>query len=91
MVLAPMTSIPRIGRRDVFLGSLLFFTIFNSGSAAVRNLPGFLVLRLLAGIAGSPAISTVGAASSDLYSPLYAAYALALWAIFGVNGPVLGE
>lgn len=56
----------------------------------MRNLPGYLVLRLLCGLAGSPAISTVGVSLSDTWGPLRAPRAIAIWGSFATAGPVMG-
>lgn len=57
MVLTPMTMIPKYGQRNIYVGTFVLFLGFLCGSAGVGNLPGFLVFRLLSGLAGSPAIS----------------------------------
>ena len=47
IVLTPITMRPATGRRDVYVISFLLYGLFLIGSAGVRNLPGFLVFRLL--------------------------------------------
>lgn len=47
LVLTPITMRPATGRRDVYVISFLLYGLFLIGSAGVRNLPGFLVFRLL--------------------------------------------
>jgi DHA1 family multidrug resistance protein-like MFS transporter len=48
------------------------------------------VSRFLTGFFGSPALATGGASMGDLYEPKYAAYALGIWGVGAVAGPVLG-
>jgi len=90
LVLTPLTALPRYGRQFPFLVTFFFYIAFLIGSAAVRNLPGYLVLRLLCGIAGSPAISTVGVSLSEIWGPMLAPRAIAIWGSFATAGPVMG-
>ena len=70
--------------------SFFFYIAFLIGSAAVRNLAGYLVLRFLCGLAGSPAISTVGVSLSEIWGPIMAPRAIAIWGSFATAGPVMG-
>lgn len=50
-LLAPASELK--GRHPIYLGSTIVFVLFNVGTAVVRNFPGLVVLRFLAGAAGS--------------------------------------
>ena len=50
-LLAPASELK--GRQPIYLVSSIVFVLFNLGSTLVLNFPGLLVLRFLAGAAGS--------------------------------------
>ncbi|KAI4528103.1 MFS general substrate transporter [Schizophyllum commune Loenen D] len=90
MFLSPLTEIPQIGRNPPYMISLFIFVVLQVPTALATNVPGFLVLRFLAGFWGSPPQATVGASISDMFAPKTRAYAMGLWGAFSVCGPVLG-
>ena len=49
-----------------------------------------LCFRFLTGFIGSPVLATGGASIGDMYSPSKRAYAIGIWGIAAVCGPVLG-
>jgi DHA1 family multidrug resistance protein-like MFS transporter len=49
-----------------------------------------LAFRFLTGFFGSPVLATGGASMADLWSPKKRAYAIGIWGVFAVFGPVLG-
>lgn len=50
-LLAPASELK--GRHPIYLGSSLVFVLLNLGSTLVHNFPGLIILRFLAGAAGS--------------------------------------
>jgi MFS family permease len=48
---APMSEV--FGRRLLFIGTYILFTIFNGGAVASQNIWTLIILRFLAGTAGS--------------------------------------
>lgn len=48
---APMSEV--FGRRLLFIGTYILFTIFNGGAIASQNIWTLIILRFLAGTAGS--------------------------------------
>lgn len=58
--------------------------------ALINNFAGFVVLRLIQGILGSPALATGGASITDIYSLMEMPYLLTGWAGFATAGPALG-
>ncbi|KAJ4302048.1 hypothetical protein N0V88_002184 [Collariella sp. IMI 366227] len=51
---APLSESPRIGRWPVLTTGAVLFVIMSIGQAVAQNWAGFLVLRFLAGVTGSP-------------------------------------
>lgn len=49
-----------------------------------------MVLRFLAGFIGSPVLATGGASLGDIYTPKTRPYAMGIWGLAAVGGPVLG-
>lgn len=64
LFLAPLSEIPAIGRNPPYVITLAIFVILQPITATVQNIPGFLVLRFLAGFVGSPALATGNVACS---------------------------
>ncbi|KAK4240185.1 hypothetical protein C8A03DRAFT_13503 [Achaetomium macrosporum] len=67
LVWAPLSESPHVGRwRTLVIGAVLFVLV-SIGQAVVDNWAGFLILRFLAGIFGSPPVSVYGGVIADLY------------------------
>jgi len=90
MLLSPMSDLPTIGRRRIYVWTVLLFVVLQVPTALATNAPMFLVFRLLAGVCCAPALATGGATISDMFAPLTAIYGLCLWGAFGILGPVMG-
>ena len=90
MVWAPMSEIPQIGRNPVYIGTLIVFVIFQVPTALAVNFGMLLAFRFLTGFIGSPVLATGGASIADIVSPKKRAYAIGIWGISAVCGPVLG-
>lgn len=71
------------------LGSLIF-CLLNIGAALGKNVETILILRFFGGFFGSAPISVGGATPMEVYGPGEAPYAIALYAVSGVCGPILG-
>ncbi|CAO1616315.1 unnamed protein product [Sympodiomycopsis kandeliae] len=89
LFLSPPSDIPALGRGIPYWTSMLALVLFNVGAAVTTSYPGLIILRLLAGMAGSPALATGGATMQDIWSDLVVARAIALWAAGAVCGPSL--
>lgn len=61
---APMSEV--LGRRKLFIGTYILFTIFNGGVIASQNIWTLIILRFLAGTAGSSPLTNAGAVISDM-------------------------
>lgn len=55
-----------------------------------KNIGGLLVLRFIAGVLGSPALATGGASLGDIFSQASVPFAIGLWAMAAIAGPVVG-
>ncbi|KAL2827668.1 major facilitator superfamily domain-containing protein [Aspergillus pseudoustus] len=66
MVLAPFSE--GWGRRPIFLGSGVLFTVCLAGCGASSSLAGLLVGRFFLGVSGSSFSSIVGGVISDIYA-----------------------
>lgn len=90
MIWAPMSEIPAIGRNPIYLGTLFVFVVLQVPTALATNFGMLLAFRFLTGWFGSPVLATGGASLADIYSPKKRAYAMSIWGIAAVCGPVLG-
>lgn len=90
MVWAPMSEIPQIGRNPVYIGTLFVFVFFNFGVIYPTNFAMLLAFRFFTGFFGSPVLATGGASLSDMYAPNKRAYAIGVWGLAAICGPVLG-
>ncbi|KAJ8058258.1 hypothetical protein OCU04_012452 [Sclerotinia nivalis] len=90
MLWSPMSEIPQIGRNPVYIGTLIAFVVLQFGVIYARNFAMMLIFRFLTGFFGSPVLATGGASLSDMYAPNKRAYAIAIWGMAAVSGPVLG-
>ncbi|KAL3427817.1 multidrug resistance protein [Phlyctema vagabunda] len=90
MVFAPMSEIPQIGRNPVYIGTLFVFVFLQFAVIYAKNLGMLLAFRFLTGFFGSPVLATGGASLGDIYAPSKRAYAIAIWGMAAVSGPVMG-
>ncbi|KAE8366520.1 major facilitator superfamily domain-containing protein [Aspergillus caelatus] len=90
LILSPLSSLPSIGRTPVYVLGCLAFCLFNIGTALAKNLHTILILRFFSGFIGSAPISVGGATLMEVYGPTEIPYAIALYAVSGVCGPILG-
>lgn len=88
--LSSASEIPAIGRTMPYLITLFIFVILQIPTALVNNIAGFMILRFLAGLFGSPPLATGGASIGDMYSPRKRPLAIGVWGLSAVCGPVLG-
>src|ERR1700745_1414372 len=81
---------PNAGRSPVYHLTFIVFFILLFPNAVVGNFPGLLVLRVLQGFFGSPAIASAGATFADMYPLLYLPYTNSWWVFAAWGGPALG-
>ncbi|KAG4439814.1 hypothetical protein IFR05_004712 [Cadophora sp. M221] len=90
MIWAPMSEIPQIGRNPIYIGTLVVFVFFQFGVIYAKNFGMLLAFRFLTGFFGSPVLATGGASLADMYRPAKRAYAIGIWGLAAICGPVLG-
>lgn len=89
LFLGPPSDMPTIGRSIPYWVSMLCLVLFNVGAARAQSYGTLVAMRLLSGIAGSPALATGGATLGDVWKDLALPKAISIWAIGAVCGPVL--
>ena len=90
MLWAPMSEIPQIGRNPIYIGTLLVIVVIQVPTDLSVNFGMLLAFRFITGFIGSPVLATGGASLGDIYAPNKRAYAIGIWGISAVCGPVLG-
>ena len=87
---APMSEVPFFGRNPIYIGTLAVFVGLNFVVVYAKNTAMLLAFRFLTGFFGSPVLATGGASIADLFRPSKRPYALSVYGIANVLGPVLG-
>ncbi|QSZ28972.1 hypothetical protein DSL72_003481 [Monilinia vaccinii-corymbosi] len=90
MIWSPLSEMPQIGRNPIYIWTLVIFVVLQFGVIYVQNFAQLLIFRFLTGFFGSPALATGGASLCDIYPATKRAYAIAIWSMAAVSGPVLG-
>lgn len=90
MFLAGFAEAPPIGRTPVYIFSVIAFTTLNLGVYYASNIGMLLAFRFITGFIGSPILATGGASLADMWSPIKRMYAIGVWGLFAILGPVLG-
>lgn len=90
MFIAPLAEAPAIGRSPVYILSVFSFVFLNFGVVYASNIGMLLAFRFITGFVGSPVLATGGSSLADMWSPAKRSYAIAVWGMFAVCGPVLG-
>ncbi|UZJ55992.1 hypothetical protein CBS101457_005312 [Exobasidium rhododendri] len=86
--LAPASELK--GRQPIYLISSVVFVLLNVGCALVDTFPSLLVLRFLAGAAGSTGPSLGAGSIGDMFSPRDRGRAQSLYGLGPLLGPVCG-
>lgn len=80
----------QIGRRRVFLTSIVGFTVASALCGLAQSLPQIVIARLFQGLCGAALIPMSQAVLLDINPPEKHARAMALWVMGVVLGPILG-
>jgi DHA1 family multidrug resistance protein-like MFS transporter len=90
MIWAPLSEISSIGRSPIYASTFLAFFIFSILAATMESWSGFLIVRFLQALFGSPCLAIGGASMHDLFPDLTVPYFLAIWIAAAYCGPALG-
>lgn len=88
LIWAPLSEL--LGRRNLFLFTYAFLTLWNSVAAASQTLAQLLVFRFLAGAFGSSPLANAGGSIADVFTARERGLAMALFASAPFLGPALG-
>ena len=80
----------QIGRRRVFLSSIVGFTVASALCGLAQSLPEIVIARLFQGLCGAALIPMSQAVLLDINPPEKHARAMALWIMGVIIGPILG-
>ncbi|KAJ7709033.1 major facilitator superfamily domain-containing protein [Mycena rosella] len=90
MFLTPLQELPLLGRNPGYMATLFLFVIFQILIFTAKNMSTVLAMRFLTGFFGSPALATGGASMGDIFPTSHFPYALGVWALGAVAGPITG-
>lgn len=88
LIWSPLSEI--IGRRPVYIISLLLYVIFNIPCALAPNIGALLVCRFLCGVFSSSGLSLAGGTIADIWNIEDRGMAIAYFAAAPYCGPVVG-
>ncbi|HVB66241.1 MAG TPA: DHA2 family efflux MFS transporter permease subunit [Acetobacteraceae bacterium] len=80
----------RFGRKRLFVTCLAGFTIASMLCGAAQSLTQIVVFRLLQGMCGAALVPLSQATMLDIYPPERRGYAMAIWGMGVMIGPILG-
>jgi len=91
-IMTPLTGwlADRIGRKQLFLCSVIAFTIASALCGLAQSLEQIVVFRLLQGLSGAALIPISQAVLFDINPPKDHGRAMSLWGVGVVLGPMLG-
>lgn len=90
VIFSPLQETPHLGRNPVYWAGLFLFIIFQIPIVLPKNLTCLLIFRFLTGFVGSPILATGGASMGDIFPPNKLPYAMGVWSVGAVLGPILG-
>ncbi|CAG8125037.1 unnamed protein product [Penicillium nalgiovense] len=88
IIFAPLSEL--VGRRPVYIASMIIFLLLLLPSALAQNIESILVSRFFGGFFGSALMSNSPASVNDIVSDRHRALAFGFWSIGPTNGPVYG-
>ncbi len=80
----------RHGRKPLYVGSILGFTITSMLCGAAQSLEQIVVFRVLQGVFGAALVPLSQATLLDIYPPERRGFAMAIWGIGVMLGPIMG-
>jgi len=85
---APMSEV--FGRRNLFLFTYFFFTVFNGVVVASQNVWTLIILRFFAGTFGSSPLTNAGGTVADVFNAQQRGLGMAIFASAPFLGPAVG-
>jgi DHA2 family multidrug resistance protein len=80
----------RYGRKPLYVGSILGFTIASMLCGASQSLTQIVVFRVLQGVFGAALVPLSQATLLDIYPPERRGFAMAIWGVGVMLGPIMG-
>jgi DHA2 family multidrug resistance protein len=80
----------RFGRKPLFIGCILGFTIASMLCGAAQSLPQIVAFRLLQGMFSAALVPLSQATLLDIYPPERRGFAMAVWGMGVMIGPIMG-
>jgi DHA2 family multidrug resistance protein len=80
----------QVGRKRVFLYSVVGFTVASALCGLAQSLPQIVAARLVQGLCGAALIPMSQAVLLDINTPAHHARAMAIWVMGVTVGPILG-
>lgn len=88
LIWAPLSD--SIGRKPVYIGSVLLWTAFNVGCARAQNISTMIICRFFAGFFGCACMTNGGGTNTDIWTGLSIARAIGLYSAVVFLGPIIG-
>jgi len=91
-IMTPLTGVlaDRLGRKRVFIGSVIGFTIASMLCGMARSVEGIVLFRVLQGVFGAPLVPLSQSVILDINPREKHGSAMALWGMGVMVGPILG-
>ena len=80
----------RYGRKPLYVGCILGFTVTSMLCGAAQSLGQIVVFRVLQGMFGAALVPLSQATLLDIYPPERRGFAMAIWGVGVMLGPILG-
>ena len=80
----------RFGRKPLFVGCIVGFTVTSMLCGAAQSLAQIVVFRLLQGMFGAALVPLSQATLLDIYPPEQRGFAMAIWGMGVMLGPIMG-
>ncbi len=80
----------KLGRKPMFLYSIVAFTVASMLCGVATNLPEIVIFRLIQGIAGASLMPLSQAVMLDIYPPALQPRVMSIWSSAVIMGPIIG-
>jgi len=80
----------KIGRKPMFLFSIVIFTLASMACGVAQNLPEMVLFRFIQGLAGASLIPLSQTVMLDIYPPKLIPQVMSIWSATVILGPIIG-